>query len=576
MKAETFPPAAPDPALAEAVSTLSEATDQTFQGWLSRYTLGLTPAGLLTAYVAWASQLALCPGRMGELAMFPWLHGGDRLKENGPRDSRFISELWRKSPWNHYVDAFRLTEAFWDRATLDVPGLSPADTRAVNFAAHQVLNALSPANFFLTNPDVRQAALKSAGGTLVQGALHAFDDWQRQITGQPPVGMEAFEPGKAVAVTPGKVVFRNDLMELIQYTPTTEKVAKAPVLILPAWIMKYYILDLSPNNSLVRWLVGQGHTVFIVSWKNPTGADRDKGMDDYVRDGVLAALDAVTSIVPGTKVQLAGYCLGGTLAMIFAAWLAQAHDDRLQSLSLFAAQGDFTEAGEITVFVTDSEVAYLKNMMRTQGYLDTKQMAGAFQMLRSTDSIWSHMVTDYWLGQRSAMFDLLAWNADATRMPYRMHSEYLERLFLDNQFANGHFTVLGKPVAAENIQVPIFAVGTESDHVAPWRSAYKIHLMVSGDVTFVLTNGGHNAGIVSEPGHPGRHYCLTEHRPGEPYLAPDDWHAAAVCHEGSWWLAWNDWLVRNSDGLSVVAPAAPGNDAYPPREDAPGLYVHQK
>ncbi len=215
-------------------------------------------------------------------------------------------------------------------------------------------------------------------------------------------------------------------------------------------------------------------------------------------------------------------------------------------------------------------------MMRTQGYLDTKQMAGAFQMLRSTDSIWSHMVTDYWLGQRSAMFDLLAWNADATRMPYRMHSEYLERLFLDNQFANGHFTVLGKPVAAENIQVPIFAVGTESDHVAPWRSAYKIHLMVSGDVTFVLTNGGHNAGIVSEPGHPGRHYCLTEHRPGEPYLAPDDWHAAAVCHEGSWWLAWNDWLVRNSDGLSVVAPAAPGNDAYPPREDAPGLYVHQK
>ncbi len=577
MKIETIVPSelVPSPA-ADAMRALGEQTDQTYQGWLSRFTLGLTPAGLTEMYVAWLTHLALCPGRQAELLVFPFVHARDHFSEAAHvRDSRFTSDLWRGWPWRNYVRGFRLAEAFWDRATTAIPGLSAEHERGVNFVAHQILNALSPANFIATNPDIRHAALRSGGQTLVKGLLHVFDDWQRQITGQPLPGTRAYQPGQTVAVTPGKVVFRNDLIELIQYAPQTETVKREPILIIPAWIMKYYILDLSPENSLVRWLVGHGHTVFMISWKNPSGADRDRGMDDYFREGAQAALDVVTSIIPDTPVHLAGYCLGGTLAMIFAAWLARRNDARVQSLSLFAAQGDFREAGEITVFITESEVAYLKNMMRAQGYLDTRQMAGAFQMLRSNESIWSHLVRDYWLGQRSEMFDLLAWNSDATRMPYRMHSEYLEELFLNNAFADGHFTVLDETVAPENIRLPIFCVGTESDHVAPWRSVYKIHLMTSGPVTFVLTNGGHNAGIVSEPGHAGRFYRLADQDANAPYLSPEAWLFHAERRDGSWWSAWQTWLVAHGSDASVPA-RPPGNTAYPPIDEAPGLYVHQR
>ena len=292
---------------------------------------------------------------------------------------------------------------------------------------------------------------------------------------------------------------------MIQYEPQTKTVGKEPVLIIPAWIMKYYILDLSPQNSLVNWLVGQGHTVFMVSWKNPGKEDSELGLDDYYRLGAMVALDAVSAVVPDTKIHLTGYCLGGTLAMITAAAMAHKGDDRLKSLTLFAAQGDFTEAGELMLFVSESGVSYLKNMMWGQGYLDTRQMAGAFQMLRSYDLIWSKIVHDYLMGKREDMFDLMAWNADATRMPARMHGEYLEKLFLHNEFAAGRFAVEGELVAPEDIKVPIFAVSTETDHVAPWRSVHKIHLMMNGPVRFILTSGGHNAGIVNEPGHKNRY-----------------------------------------------------------------------
>lgn len=577
MKAPPLFPRSPRQERADAIRALGEQADQMFQGGLSRLTLGLTPAGLTETYIAWLAHLALCPGRVAELAAFGWLHGHDDFSaREHARDSRFRSPLWRGAPWRYYVHAFRMAEAFWDRATLDIPGLTPAHERGINFTAHQILNAISPANFFVSNPEIEAAALRSCGRSLIQGAQHAYEDWRSQMNGEPRAGLDAFTPGERVALTPGKVVLRNDLIELIQYDPQTPQVLKEPILILPAWIMKYYILDLSPDNSLVAWLVRQGHTVFMASWKNPDSADRDKGMDDYVREGALAALNAMSAIRPNAKVHLVGYCLGGTLALVTAAWLAQHGDERLRSLSLFAAQGDFTEAGEIMVFVTDSEVAYLKNMMRAQGYLDTRQMSGAFQMLRSNDSIWSHLVRDYWEGERAEIFDLLAWNADTTRLPYRMHSEYLEKLILENQFANGHYRVLGTPVAAETIRQPVFAVGTESDHVAPWTSVYKIHLMVSGNVTFVLTNGGHNAGIVSEPGHPNRHYWLDSRRSGAPYLNARDWQAQASLHDGSWWRAWGLWLRRVGGKEMVAAPTRAGNAAFPPLDDAPGRYVLQR
>ena len=444
----------------------------------------------------------------------------------------------------------------------------------MSFVARQMLDVVSPANFLLTNPEVLETTFQQGGMNLVRGAMNFWEDQRRVVEGKKPVGAEAFQVGRDVAVTPGKVVARNRLMELIQYAPATDRVYREPVLIVPAWIMKYYILDLSPANSLVKYLVDQGHTVFIVSWKNPTGEDRDLGMDDYRRLGVMAALDAVSAIVPGQPVHAVGYCLGGTLLAIAAAAMARDADKRLASLTLFAAQTDFTEAGELMLFIDEAQVSFLEDMMAEQGYLDTRQMAGAFQLLRSNDLIWSAMVQSYLKGERPPMFDLMAWNADATRMPYRMHSEYLRRLFLNNALATGHFEVDGRPVSLRDIRVPIFAVSTISDHVAPWRSVYKIQALTDADVTFVLSNGGHNAGIVNPPGRPNRKHQIATHVESENYVDPDAWQQSAVHHEGSWWPCWQDWLVKHSSADRVPPPAlgAPSK-GYAPLCDAPGTYV---
>lgn len=560
----------------ESIRTMSAEFDELYQSWMSRMTLGLTPAGLVETYASWLAHLAISPGRLSELAAYPILHAWDRHLIDPADDSRFRAPEWQRLPWSALAVTHMMKESFWDRATTAISGLAPERERAINFATKQMLNAFSPANFLPTNPEALAKNYETGGAALVNGLQHAVKNWISLVNGEAPEGTEKYVPGETVAVTPGKVVFSNDLMELIQYEPATAQVQKEPILILPAWIMKYYILDLSPHNSMVKWLVSEGHTVFIVSWKNPNGDDRDKGLDDYVRSGALAALDVVSHIFPDTQIHLTGYCLGGTLAMLTAAYMAAMKDKRLKSLSLFAAQGDFTEMGEMMVFITSSEVAYLQNMMRVQGYLDTKQMAGAFQMLRSNDLIWTSAVKEYLLGQETPLNDLMAWNADATRMPYKMHSEYLEKLCLNNMFANGRFKVLGKPVAAESITVPIFAVGTEKDHVAPWHSVYKIHLMASSDVTFVLTSGGHNSGIVNEPGHPGRHYRICAHKQGEPFRDADEWAVCAEQRDGSWWLAWNDWLKENGDVATYAARTHLGDDEYKPLRPAPGLYVLQR
>lgn len=552
--------------------------DKFYQANLAKLTAGVSPAALGTAYFSWMAQLAQSPGTIARLAFYPLLHIdkfiSNLVNHSTPgdgKDVRFHTENWSMYPWRLWAELFLQTEAWGLQATTKVPGLPVPVKRSISFRTRQILDALSPSNFVLTNPDLFGETIRSGGTNLIRGTELALKDFMEKVTGSPPEGVENFIPGKQVAITKGKVVFKNHLIELIQYEAQTPKVYKEPVLILPAWIMKYYILDLLPENSLVNWLTQQGHTVFIVSWLNPTSEDRDLGMDEYYRQGAMAAIDKVSQEIPHTKIHLMGYCLGGTLAMITAAAMAKNNDTRLKSLTLLAAQGDFTEAGELLLFINKSELSFLKSMMWEQGYLDTKQMAGTFQMLRSYDLIWSKMVQDYMHGTQRGMIALLAWNADATRMPYKMHSEYLEKLFLNNDFAEGRFAVEGHHIVGENIQTPAFAVSTEKDHVAPWKSVYKTHLLINNDITFVLTNGGHNAGIVSEPGHPGRSYLIRERKKDSAYLDPNTWLKEAEERAGSWWTAWHEWLVQHSTAKMVKARSL--NKKLPP---APGTYVLQK
>jgi polyhydroxyalkanoate synthase len=341
-----------------------------------------------------------------------------------------------------------------------------------------------------------------------------------------------------------------------------------------AWIMKYYILDLSPHNSLIRYLVDKGHTVFAISWRNPDAGDRDLGIEDYLSQGLMASVDAIQAIVPDTRIHAMGYCLGGTLLAIGAAAMARDGDDRLATVTLLAAQTDFTEPGELSLFIDESQLTFLEDLMARQGYLNGKQMAGAFALLRSVDLIWSPMVRTYLLGERAPMTDLLAWNADATRMPYRMHADYLRSLFLENALAQGRFQVKGKPVSLGDIKVPIFAVGTRTDHVAPWRSVYKLNLLCGdAEIRFVLTDGGHNAGIVSEPGHPHRRYQMLHRAANSPYVPPEAYVASAEHAEGSWWPAYQAWLADHSG--QPRKPPRMGNArlGLAPVCDAPGTYV---
>lgn len=572
-----------------AADTLLQDLDMELTAQLARLTGGLSPIALAGAWADWAMHLAASPGKQVQLGIKA-MHKTQRLASflsscaftpGGadvcirplPQDRRFEHPGWRTWPYNLLSQSFLLTQQWWHNATTGVRGVTHQHENAVEFAARQVLDVFSPSNYAWSNPEVVQRTLATGGLNLVRGWQNLVSDWQRLATGGRPAGAEKYEPGTAVAVTPGQVVYRNRLIELIQYAPARETVRPEPVLIVPAWIMKYYILDLSPENSLVRYLTEQGFTVFMISWKNPDAGDRDLGMEDYIRLGVMAAVDAISAITDQRQLHAMGYCLGGTLLSIAAAAMARDGDERLGTLSLLAAQTDFTEAGELTLFINESQVTFLEDMMWQKGYLDTQQMAGAFQLLRSNDLIWSRVIRQYLMGEAEEMNDLMAWNADATRMPYRMHSEYLHRLFLHNDLAEGRYQVGGQPVALSDIRVPVFLVGTERDHVAPWKSVYKFHLTADTDVTFLLTNGGHNAGIVSEPGHPRRHFRMRRTTRDDTYVDPERFMEETPVQEGSWWPALAEWLGDHS-GVPVTPPGmgAPAK-GLAPVGPAPGTYV---
>ena len=575
-----------------SATAMADRVDPAFHAALARRFASLSPAAGLLAASDWALHLAASPGKCmdlarlamhqsGELAEYArerMTAGSDRQARLGVEpaveDRRFRDPEWQQWPFNYLHQSFLFRQQWWDAATRGVRGVEKHHENIVSFAARQWLDIFSPGNQLATNPVVLKRTLQQGGANLLRGAMNAVDDLQRLAAEQGPAGVEDFVVGRDVAITPGKVVLKNRLMELIQYTPTTAAVHPEPILIVPAWIMKYYILDLSPHNSLIGYLVDQGHTVFCVSWKNPGYEDRDLGMDDYLELGFHAALDAVTTIVPGQKVHTTGYCLGGTMLAIAAAAMARDGDERLASLSTFTAQTDFSEPGELGLFVDESQLSLLEAQMAQTGYLKASQMAGAFQMLRSYDLLWSRMVNEYLLGDRAPMNDLMAWNADATRMPAKMHSQYLRRLFLNDDLSEGHYPVRGKPVSLGGITLPTFMVGTVTDHVAPWRSVFKLHLMSPAEITFALTSGGHNAGIVNPPGNPRRHYQLLTRAAGGSYVAPDEWLQKAPEAQGSWWPAWLAWLQARSG--APVKPPRTGASAYKPVCDAPGRYVLEK
>jgi polyhydroxyalkanoate synthase len=568
-----------------------ENLDRLANATTARLTMGISPVGAVMSAFDWAAHLMASPGKqvqLGEKVVDSLQRYGNyamqaAIDPEAPRciephrdDHRFDHPGWRRYPYNLVSQAFLMTEDWWRLATTGLRGVSERNARKASFAARQMLDMASPSNVPALNPEVIEVTAKESGANLVRGWSYFIDDAMRRAKGEKPAGTEAFQVGENLAVTPGKVVFRNRLMELIQYAPSTTTVQREPVLMQSAWMMKYYIMDLSPHNSLVKYLVDRGHTVFMISWMNPGSDDRDLGMEDYRKLGTMTALDVISTILPGRKIHAVGYCLGGILLTIAAATMGRDGDDRLASVTLFTTLVDFTEVGEMSVFMDPSEVAFMEDMMWQRGYLDPQQAGGSFQLLKSRDLIWSKMLREYVLGQREPMFDLMAWNADGTRMPYRQHSELLRRLYRGNQLFQGTYAVEGRPIRISDIHVPIFAVAAERDHVAPWHSVYKIGLQSDAtELTFALTSGGHNVGIVNEPGRARRSFRLATWREGDRAPDADTWYAQTAPQPGSWWPAWQEWLVAHSTGEDpAVAPGAP-EAGYPALCDAPGTYVLQ-
>jgi polyhydroxyalkanoate synthase subunit PhaC len=558
--------------------------DQQIQTLNAKLFSGLSPISLAMAQMDWALNLLQTPSAQMQLQTDAaknwgqWMMKALQLKpEEEPTapahsDARFAHSTWQNQPWASLVEAQHLHEQWWHQAT-QLRGMRPHSKEQMGFYASKWLDMMSPSNWLGTNPEAMEKAMHSGGLSLAKGAQHALEDWWRehghQANNHQPTSLQA---GQGLAMTPGQVVARSHLCELIQYAPTTSKVHAEPVLIIPSCIMKYYILDLSPHNSMVKWLVSQGHTVYMVSWRNPDENDALLTMDDYVQEGVLASLTHVQQ-AHREQVHLMGYCLGGTFAAIAAAKLeGEGHEDPhgLASLTLLAAETDFSEPGEMGVLIDEAQVRMLEDMMAHQGFLSGKQMAGSFQFLHSRDLVWSNRTKRWLLGDEDVPNDLMIWNADLTRLPAVMHSQYLRQCFLHNDLANGHFSLNGDTLVLHDIELPIFAVGTVKDHVSPWRSVYKLHHLVSGPVTFALTNGGHNAGIISEPGHHGRHYQLHTTQAHEPSLTSEEWLTQAETHEGSWWTTWSEWLLAHGSGRMVAARKPPQDKEL---GAAPGQYV---
>ena len=489
-------------------------------------------------------------------------------------DRRFKDAAWDENTLFDFIKQSYLLSARWMQSTVNqVEGLDDHTAKKVDFYTRQFVDAMAPSNFVMTNPEVLRATIESGGENLVKGLEHLLKDLERG-KGELRISMtdyDAFQLGKNIAVTPGKVVFQTSLMQLIQYTPTTPDVNKRPLMIVPPWINKFYILDLREKNSFIKWAVDQGHTVFVLSWVNPDETLAAKGFEDYMVEGPLAALDAIQKATGERDVNAIGYCLGGTLLASTLAYMAAKKDDRIKSATFFTTMLDFTEAGELSVFIDEEQLTFIEGQMAEQGYLDGSKMATTFNMLRANDLIWSFVVNNYLLGKDPFPFDLLYWNGDSTRMPAAMHSFYLRNMYQKNMLAQpGAVTLKGVPIDLTKVKVPALFLSAREDHIAPWKSTYSGAQLFSGPVKFVLGASGHIAGVVNPPA--ANKYCYwTSDKLAK---TPDEWLEKATQTPGSWWPEWNKWVGQFADGK--VPARQPGDGALPVLEDAPGSYVKVK
>ncbi|MCB1850587.1 MAG: class I poly(R)-hydroxyalkanoic acid synthase [Gammaproteobacteria bacterium] len=550
--------------------------------------MNLDPFNLSELYREWFAAAIQNPAQMAQKNMEFWqnaLHLYQRsamglmgmetepvIKE-ARGDRRFHHEDWAKEPIFRTIKQSYLLVSQWLRSLVaDVDGLDKHTAQKVQFFTERLLDAMSPTNFAATNPAVLQRILETKGGSLVHGLKNMMEDLERGqgILKIQMTDTNAFELGKNVAVTPGKVVFQSRMFQLIQYTPTTERVYQRPLLVVPPWINKFYIMDLQPKNSLLRWLVEQGHSVFVISWVNPDESYSDIGFDTYLKEGVLVATDVVEQITGESEMNAIGYCIGGTLLSTTLAYMKAHGDKRIKSSTYFTTMIDFSEPGELGVFIDEDQIGSLEQRMNKEGYLEGSSMAGAFNLMRANDLIWSFYINNYLLGNDPRPFDLLYWNSDSTRMPAKMHSWYLRNMYLNNRLCKAELAIEETPIDLTTVDVPSCFVSTVEDHIAPWLSTYSGAQLFSGPVRFILGGSGHIAGIINPPEAEKYDYRVTDELPAD----PEEWAAGAEKLPGSWWPEWQRWIAPMSG--EMVAARVPGSGSFKALEDAPGAYVKKR
>ncbi len=560
-------------------------------GFVSSYEkMDLDPFKLSSAYAEWMAALANNPHKVINEGLELWKNsielthqamlgmlGGqiESVVQPDKSDRRFRHDDWNDKPiFAAIQQSYLLTSQWLRNLVTDVEGLDEKTSEKVKFFTERYIDAMSPTNFALTNPAVIEKTIDSNGANLVNGLKNMLNDLE-DGNGQLRISMtdtEAFDLGHNVAVTPGKVVFQNRMFQLIQYTPTTDKVLKRPLLIIPPWINKFYILDLQPKNSFLKWATDQGHTVFVISWVNPDESYSDTLFDSYVKEGVITAVDAIEKTTGENEINAIGYCIGGTLLATVLAYMKGIGDERIQSATFFTTMLDFSEPGELGVFIDEEQINSLEKKMHDSGYLEGSSMAGAFNLMRANDLIWSFYVNNYLLGNDPRPFDLLYWNSDSTRMPQAMHSWYLRNLYMENKLVESNaLEIDGIGIDLGKIDIPACFVSTVDDHIAPWMSTYMGATRFNGDVSFILGGSGHIAGIVNPPAANKYGFRIGSELPE----TAEQWLKIADEREGSWWDSWNDWAYQNS-GNTLVKARSPEDGTLPVLEDAPGTYVKCK